>query len=323
VTAGQPAAEQTAAGPPAAGATRPTRRGLGITALVFAWVPLVLLADSAGSGVTYPVQCGLGVLTAGLLIALLRRESALVRAQILVVVIYATAIEFTFSGLLHTYDYRLHEVPFLARVPWFVPPGHGLVYLAALAAGRDPWVRRHGRLLVRGVLAVGGAYALWGLTLSARLDVLGAMWFCCLAWFLIRGRQPLVYVGAFVVVTWLELVGTGLGTWTWAAHSPTGVIPMGNPPADAAGGYGFFDAAALLVGPWLACQAAALATIWSRSVHRGRQPSAAVIRAGSATSSAGSPGRRPASATLRRVPVTRSTAASTSRLEKPDPTPTL
>lgn len=303
--------------------SRPAKRGLGITALVFTWVPLVLLADSAGAGVSYPVQCGLGILTAGLLLALLRGESALVRAQIAVVVGYASGIEFTFSALLHTYDYRLHEVSFLARVPWFVPPGHGLVYLAALAAGRDPWVRRHGRLLVRAVLGLGAAYALWGLTLSARFDVLGAMWFGCLAWFLLRGRQPLVYVGAFVVVTWLELVGTGLGTWSWAAHSPTGVIPMGNPPADAAGGYGFFDAAALAVGPWLACQAAALATIWSRSVHRGRQPSAEVIRAGSATSSAGSPGRRAASTTSTRLPVTRSTAASTSRLENPDPTPTL
>jgi len=216
--------------------------------LVLAWVPLVLLADRHA---TYLEQCGLGALTWLLLLALLRREDALTRAQVAVVVAYATLIEFTFSGLLHVYEYRLHEAAFLARVPQFVPPGHGLVYLAALTFGREVWVHRHGRLLVRGVLVAGAGYALWGLLVSSRLDVLGALWFGCLVWFLLRGRQPLVYVGAFVVVTWLEFLGTGLGTWTWAHHSPTGIISMGNPPADAAGGYGFFDAAALLLGPML------------------------------------------------------------------------
>jgi hypothetical protein len=239
------------------------RRPLATTVVVVAWVPLILLADRGSS---YAQQCGLGVATWVLLIALLRRESALTRAQVAVVVAYATVIEFVFSGLLHVYDYRLHEHTFLARVPWFVPPGHGLVYLAALCFGRDRWVREHGKVLVRMALVAAAGYATWGIAFSSRPDVLGVMWFGCLVWFLLRGRQPLVYVGALVVVTWLEFLGTGLGTWAWAHRSPTGIIPMGNPPADAAGGYGFFDAAALVLGPWLACQAAAVRTIFSRSV---------------------------------------------------------
>lgn len=214
--------------------------------IVVAWVPLVLIADRHA---TYLEQCGLGALTWALLLVLLRRETALTRAQVAVVVGYATLIEFTFSGLLQVYSYRLHELTFLARVPQFVPPGHGLVYLAALAVGRDPWIRRHAAASIRLTIVAGAGYALWGLTLAHRLDVLGALWFGCLAWFLLRGRQPLVYVGAFVIVTWLELLGTGLGTWAWAHRGPTGTIPMGNPPADAAGGYGFFDAAALALGP--------------------------------------------------------------------------
>lgn len=237
-------------------------RPLWTTAAVAGWVPMVLFADR---GASYPVQCGLGVATWILLIGLLRTESAHTRAQVTVVVAYATLIEFVFSGLLHVYDYRLHEQTFLARVPWFVPPGHGLVYLAALSFGRDPWVRRQAKRLVPLALLLATAYAAWGLLLAPRLDVLGALWFGCLAYFLLRGRQPLVYVGAFALVTWLEFLGTGLGTWAWASHSPTGIIPMGNPPADAAGGYGFFDAAALLLGPWVACQAAAVRTMLSRS----------------------------------------------------------
>ena len=209
-------------------------------------MPIVLLLDRHAS---YAQQCGLGALTWLLLLVLLRRADPLTRAQVAVVVVYATAIEFTFSGLLHVYEYRLHENAFWERVPQFVPPGHGLVYLGALCFGRSPWVRTHGRVLVRATLVAGAGYAFWGLVLATRLDVLGVLWFGCLGWFLLRGRQPLVYVGAFLVVTWLELLGTGLGTWAWAHHSPTGIIPMGNPPADAAGGYGFFDAAALLLGP--------------------------------------------------------------------------
>src|SRR5206468_5344622 len=82
----------------------------------------------------------------------------------------------------------------------------------------------------------------------------------CLALFLLRGKNParsrersqsnLVFVGAFFVVTYLELLGTSLGTWTWQVRDPVfGLVAMGNPPSGAAGGYGFFDAAALWLAP--------------------------------------------------------------------------
>jgi hypothetical protein len=71
-------------------------------------------------------------------------------------------------------------------------------------------------------------------------------------WFLIRGRAPGVYAAAFLVVTYLEIVGTSLGTWTWQpADTVTGWIAIGNPPTGAAGGYCFFDAAALTLAPLL------------------------------------------------------------------------
>jgi hypothetical protein len=97
----------------------------------------------------------------------------------------------------------------------------------------------------------GGGYAVWGLLLSPRHDVLGAFWFGCLLAFLRWGRSALLFVGAFVVVTFLELLGTALGTWTWQPWDPTGHIPIGNPPSGAAGGYGWFDLAAVLATPVL------------------------------------------------------------------------
>lgn len=212
-------------------------------AVVLAWIPLVLGLDSVSS---LGQQRLLGVGTWVLLIALLVREDARTRAQVAVVVAFASLVEYTFAGWLGVYVYRLHNVP------WFVPPGHGLVYLGALAIGRSAVTASYRTVLIRTTLVVAGAYALWGLAVSPRHDVLGAFWFGCLAFFLLRGRNPLVFVGAFVVVTYLELLGTGLGTWTWQQRDPIlGVVSMGNPPSGAAGGYGFFDAAALAAAPWL------------------------------------------------------------------------
>jgi hypothetical protein len=211
--------------------------------VVLTWIPVVLLLDRHA---TLSQQRLLGVGTWLLLLALLSRETNRTRAQVGVVVVFATLVEYLFAGWLGVYVYRLHDVP------WFVPPGHGLVYLGALAIGRSAYVAEQRRWLVPATLVVAGGYATWGLLLSGRRDVLGAFWFACLAVFLLRGRNPLVFIGAFVVVTYLELLGTGLGTWTWQVRDPVlGVVAMGNPPSGAAGGYGFFDAAALWLAPKL------------------------------------------------------------------------
>jgi hypothetical protein len=210
--------------------------------LTLVWVPLVLLLDR-GAGIWEQRALGLG--TWLLLLVLLRRETPLVRAQVAVVVVFATAVEYTFSPLLEVYVYRL------GNVPAFVPPGHGLVYLCALAIGRSVWVHRRTALLVAATVVVGGLYAGWGLLVSDRPDVLGAFWYLCLLGFLAWGRSRTLYVGAFLVVTYLELLGTWWGTWAWQAHDPTGWVSIGNPPSGAAGGYGWFDLAAVLAGPAL------------------------------------------------------------------------
>jgi hypothetical protein len=214
-----------------------------IPAVVLAWIPIVLVLDQDAS---MDQQRLLGVGTWLLLLGLLARQDMRTRLQVAVVVAFASVVEYTFAGWLGVYVYRLHDVP------WFVPPGHGLVYLGALAMGRSELFARNRRWLIPLTLAVAGTYATWGLALSGRHDLLGAFWFGCLALFLLRGRNPLVFVGAFLVVTYLELLGTRLGTWTWQARDPIlGIVAMGNPPSGAAGGYGFFDAAALWAAPRL------------------------------------------------------------------------
>lgn len=222
-----------------------TRSGTLACVAMMGWLSLVLWLDRAEADGGIWLQRGLGVLTWGVLALALRHLGAVARAQTVVVVAFATVVEYVFSPTLEVYLYRFENVPA------YVPPGHGLVYLSALVLGRTPFVRRHLRALVCSVVVAGGVWAGHGLLLAERPDALGAFWYVCLVGFLAWGPSQAVYVGAFVVVSWLELAGTALGTWTWQAADPVLGVSIGNPPSGAAGGYGWFDLAGLLLAPYL------------------------------------------------------------------------
>ncbi len=238
---------------------------------VAVWVLVVLGLDT---GASLGEQRLLGAGTWVLLVLALRGESRATRVQVGVVVAYATVIEYVFADWLGVYVYRLENVPA------FVPPGHGLIYLAAFAIGRSAWAHRHSRRLVTTTLVAGGCWAVWGVTLSPQQDLLGAFWFCCLLLFAWKGRSPLLYAGAFLVVSYLEVVGTSLGTWTWQPTDPTGLVSIGNPPSGIAGGYAWFDAAALWFAPRL--------LVWwdRRSTAQNQEGCASSVVVSSASSSA-------------------------------------
>ena len=226
------------------------RPRLAIVAIVFTWIPVGLFLVSLSS--IWP-QRVLGVLTWALLIALLRGESRSVRIQVAAVVAAATCLEYTASPVLHLYTYRLHNVPM------FVPPGHGLVYLAALHIAAQAHLRQTAaRWLPRAVLVVGGMWAFWGVFLSSRPDTGGAMLYLVLVGFLLRGRSPLVYSGAFIVTTVLELIGTSLGNWAWAQYDFLHITTLGNPPSGIAGGYCVLDMIGMFVAMKLAARRASL-----------------------------------------------------------------
>jgi hypothetical protein len=182
-------------------------------------------------------QTLLGVLTAVLLVGLLTLQPAVVRWQTLGVVVIATVGEVVGSLIWGLYEYRLENLPA------FVPPGHGLVYLAGLSLAT-----LSGR---RTVLAIGSvaaaAWGLAGLTVLPATDVAGAIGCAFLVAVLVWTRRP-VYAGVFLVVAALELYGTALGTWTWASTVPGLELAQGNPPSGVASGYVTFDVLAL----WLA-----------------------------------------------------------------------
>ena len=110
---------------------------LAIAGVVLVWVPLVLVLDRDAS---LGFQHLLGLGTWALLLVLLSRESPLVRAQTAVVVLFATAVEYTFSPLLEVYVYRFDNVPA------YVPPGHGW---STCVRSRSGGARCSGRTRVR------------------------------------------------------------------------------------------------------------------------------------------------------------------------------
>jgi hypothetical protein len=211
-------------------------------AAIVAFLAALLLVDTQ---VALPGQLVLGAATWVVLAAVLRRETPLVRAQTLVVVAVATCGEIVGSIVWGVYTYRLENLPS------FVPPAHGLVYLGGAALARKACVSGTQSLLVRGALVAVVAWGLAGVTVLPRTDAGGALGAALLAIYLLRGRAPAVYAGVFLVVAWLELYGTALGTWRWAVEIPGTGIANGNPPSGVAAGYVWFDIVALALAPRL------------------------------------------------------------------------
>jgi hypothetical protein len=213
-------------------------RNATIVVLLLVWIATALAFDREA---TLWQQHGLGAVTVVFLACLLRGETPEVRRQVLVASVFATMGELMAAPLLGFYTYRLDNVPA------FVPPGHGLVYLAAIAAARADLARLWSRSICTVALAIGGTWALWGAWVSPSNDLFGLLLFAIFAVFILRGRSPLVYACAFFITAFLELYGTAIGAWTWSATEPTGTLGMGNPPSGIAAAYCVVDWVALRI----------------------------------------------------------------------------
>ena len=177
---------------------------------------------------------------------MLRGEPLLVRLQVLVAIIFATVGEFFASVYMGGYLYQ-H-----GGVPAYVPAGHGMVYLSAIALGRSGLLQNHARIITALVVILGTCWSLWGLNAAdQQTDVTGALLFCIFLICLLYGRNPMVYLGAFFVTSFLEIMGTRTGVWVWAVIDPASGLAQGNPPSGVAAYYCMVDAVAISVAPLL------------------------------------------------------------------------
>jgi hypothetical protein len=192
-------------------------------------------------------QLVLGALTWAALVVAARTLPSERRWQVAVVICAATVAELTGSIIWGVYTYRLHNLP------TFVPPAHGLVFIAGLSLSQA--LRTHTRPLVVAAAATAATWGALGVTVLPRTDAAGALGVPLLLAFLWRSRARAAYAGVFLVVAALELYGTAIGTWRWADQLPGLGIPDGNPPSGVASGYVWFDVMALLLAPRLAALA--------------------------------------------------------------------
>jgi hypothetical protein len=221
-------------------AEHPLRRPLPFAGLVLCVIAGFLALDHFA---TSSEQLVLGAATWLILLASVAPLSPEDRARALLVVTVATCAEVMGSIVLGAYTYRLENLPA------FVPPGHGLVYLAGLRISQSGPVRRHPRAFVWGVIAIVAGWGIAGLVLLGRTDALGAITGALLVYVLLRGSKATLYAGVFVMVAFLEIYGTSIGAWHWATMAPDTPLPAGNPPSGIASVYVLFDIAAIALAP--------------------------------------------------------------------------
>ncbi|MET0284161.1 MAG: hypothetical protein ABW352_06815 [Polyangiales bacterium] len=151
-------------------------------------------------------------------------------------VVIATAGEALFSLVFGMYEYR-H-----ANIPLYVPPGHAILYGAIFYFVREPSVLRARSWLNPAMVAVSIGYAaLW---YSWHQDLYGAL--CTALFVLLVAVEPqsrLFFLAMFILVGFLEQVGTRFGCWYWWEHAfnKYSWLPSGNPPSGISVFYFAFD----------------------------------------------------------------------------------
>jgi len=214
-----------------------------IAALTFLCVAISLNLDATGS---LAQQNFMGLIAWTFLFGLLMGENKEVRMQVIIAVAFATAGEHFASIYMQGYTYRF------GNVPAYVPPGHGMVYLTAVALARSGLFLRYSRRIAAFVVLTCGIWSLWGISgYPEQGDQVGALLFCVFLIYLFKGRSPMVYLAAFFITTWLELIGTAAGTWKWATIEPVLSLSQGNPPSGVAAWYCLVDAVAIGGAPVL------------------------------------------------------------------------
>lgn len=150
------------------------------------------------------------------------------KVGLIICLFYATLGELFLSLIWGLYEYRLGHLPF------FVPPGHVLLYLlgARLSPKLPHWV----------VPAIPGLMAPYIVfSIFKGYDTQSALWFVVFLVFLKLGKDKRLYSLMFLMALVMEIYGTWLGNWTWAREVPLLNLKSSNPPASAGVFYCILD----------------------------------------------------------------------------------
>jgi hypothetical protein len=150
------------------------------------------------------------------------------RRALLACLVFATAGEIFLSLAWGLYEYRLHNIPL------FVPPGHVLLFflgtrIAARMPPRSEW------WIALAAFPVVMAFAWQG------RDTLGPLLYGLFALCLWISPSRRLYATMFVLSLAMELYGTWIGNWAWAAQVPGLGLSTLNPPIAAGAFYCVLD----------------------------------------------------------------------------------
>lgn len=156
------------------------------------------------------------------------------RRVLLLATLLSAAGEVFLSLVWGVYDYQF------SNVPLFVPPGHALLMTLGLVVVRviEPHTARV-RDVVWGVTIAGAAWGAWAWV--ADIDRFGTALFLLYAACVAAGVARPLYAVMFALALVMELYGTALGNWTWAARAPFLEWSAANPPYSAGALYCALD----------------------------------------------------------------------------------
>ena len=175
--------------------------------------------------VDLPGQLAIGAAVWGLLLGLIAPLPAPERRVYLTCIAISTAGELFLSLVWGLYTYRL------GNVPMFVPPGHAMMLMLALAL-----TRHMPHLVARAIFGVAGAYTL--IAAATGLDTLAVPLYLILMVSVLSLPAHLrLFASSFVLTLTLELYGTTLGNWSWERDVPWIGLVTTNPPAIAGAFY--------------------------------------------------------------------------------------
>lgn len=170
------------------------------------------------------------------------RSASRLRKQMLYAVIIGYVGEYLFSIILGMYSYRL------GNVPHYVPIGHAIVLVATIYFSKESIVKVY-RKQIENIFTI--FIFIYSLSFLIFLgDVFGFV-MSLLVVYLLRNKpkERLFYLSMYVVVAFVEIVGTNFKCWFWP-ETAWGVIPFlksANPPSGISLFYFLLDLGSLYI----------------------------------------------------------------------------
>jgi len=207
-------------------------------------VPLFLLVDSEYGDLIfygYGQQLALILTSVGFVYAY-GKSTQRVKCVMLAGLVLGMLGEVLLSLGLGMYHYRLENVPL------WVMFAHGIAFAAVYKLSHNPLIWRNRERIQKQLIVFAILYAFFLLIFNN--DWYG---FLCSVVFMIilftAKKSRLFFLIMFVLVCYIELVGTATGCWYWPeiAFGLFSWLPSGNPPSGIAVFYFLFDAAVFYI----------------------------------------------------------------------------